>query len=260
MKLLAVLGSDDGWDQITHSLKPLGFELIRYRHVLKAMDNIDEVDPAAVIISAQDFPRHWKALVQFVRNERSREICPIIVLAGPLFSDTEASHALYLGANGVVKNDFPGALEEEQLQSILSRYVPVREKRRNRRYYAGGARRVNFLIAHPRDELIITGKVKNISRGGLSFSPDHLSLVGDIPLKSEIPACSLRVGNAILSPVCRLSRIGPSLALEFLSFPKNEAAVFEANLEKLSQAFKSRSLRGNAPPRSKAQTGASAGH
>jgi hypothetical protein len=241
MKLLAVLGSDDGWTQITHSLTPLGFDLIRYHHVLKAMDNIDEADPSAVIINAQDFPRHWKALIQFIRNDRPKETCPIIILTGPRFSETDASQALYLGANGVIKNDIPSALAEEQLQGILSRYVPVREKRKNHRYHTDGKRRVNFVIAHPRDGLIITGKVKDISMKGISFCPDHIALVGDIPLAGELSACSLRVGDAILAPVCRLARIDTALALEFLSFPENEKALFEANLEKLSlPAFKNK--------------------
>jgi hypothetical protein len=234
MKLLAVLGSDDGWDPIIHSLKPLGFDIIRYRYVLKAMDNIDEADPSAVIISAQDFPRHWKPLIQFIRSGRPKETCPIIILTGPRFSESEASHALYLGANGIIKNDIPNAAKEEQFQGILSRYIPVREKRKKHRRYVDGKRRVNFLIAHPRDGLIITGKVKNISRGGISFCPDHVALVGDIPLKGELSACSLRIGDAIFAPVCRLTRIDTALALEFLSFPENEEALFEASLEKLS--------------------------
>ncbi|MDR3167550.1 MAG: PilZ domain-containing protein [Treponema sp.] len=236
MKLLVVLGSDDGWDQITRALKPFGCEIIRYHHVLKAMDNIDELDPSAVIISAQDFPRHWKTLVQFIRNERPKESCPIIIMRGPLFSDAEASHALYLGANGVVKISAPGAAEEKQLRGLLNRYIPLREKRQNRRYAGDREKGVNFLIAHPRDGLIITGRVKNISRGGLFFCPDHLALVGDIPLNTKLSACSLRVGRAIFSPVCKLSRVGTTIALEFLSFPEKERAFFEASLEGLPPA------------------------
>jgi hypothetical protein len=230
MKLLAVLGSDDGWDQITYALKSLGFDIIRYHHVLKAMDNIDEIDPAAVIISAQDFPRHWKTLIQFIRNERPKATCPVIILSGPLFSDAEVSRALYLGANGVLKK---GAVEEKQLRGILSRCFPAREKRKNRRYSPDREKRVNFIFAHPRDGVIITGEVKNISRGGISFCPDHFALVGDIPFDKKLSACSLRVGKAILSPVCKLSRIGPTITLEFISFPKQEQALFEASLEGL---------------------------
>jgi hypothetical protein len=241
MKLLAVLGSDDGWAQITHSLKPLGFDLIRYHHVLKAMDNIDEADPAAVIINAQDFPRHWKALIQFIRNDRPKETCPIIILTGSLFSEADASQALYLGANGVIKNEISQAMAEEQLQGILSRYVPVRERRKNHRYRVDVKRRVNFLIAHPRDGLIITGKVRDISLTGISFCPDHIALTVDIPLKEDLSACSLRVGDAILAPVCAVIRIDTTLGLKFLSFPENERPLFETNLEKLSlPAFKNK--------------------
>ncbi|MDR3139901.1 MAG: PilZ domain-containing protein [Treponema sp.] len=233
MKLLAVLGSDDGWERIKYSLKPLGFDLIRYHHVLKAMDNIDETDPAAIIISAQDFPRHWKTLIQFVRNSRPKEACPIIILRGPRFSETEASQALYLGANGIVENGVSNEAEEEQLQGILSRYIPIMEKRKSRRYHLNKESAVGFLIAHPKDRLIITGEVQNISRGGIFFRPDHIALAGDISLQQELAECSLRVGKAIFSPVCQLIRPGTTLALKFLSFPEKERAAFESSMEKL---------------------------
>jgi hypothetical protein len=74
-------------------VKPLGFELIRYHHVLKAMDNIDETDPSGIIISARDFPRHWKTMVQFVRSERPKDACPIIILKGENFPLEETSKA-----------------------------------------------------------------------------------------------------------------------------------------------------------------------
>jgi hypothetical protein len=67
MKLLLVLGSDETGNLISSYVEPLGFNLIRYRHVIKAMDNVDEIDPTGIIISARDFPRHWKVLVQIGR-------------------------------------------------------------------------------------------------------------------------------------------------------------------------------------------------
>ncbi|MDR2103843.1 MAG: PilZ domain-containing protein, partial [Treponema sp.] len=154
-------------------------------------------------------------------------------LRGPRFSETDASQALYLGANGVVENGIPNEMEEGQLQGILSRYIPIREKRKNRRYYLNEENEVAFLIAHPKDRLIITGKVQNISRGGISFCPDHIAFAGDISLHQELAECSLRVGKAIFSPVCRLTRIGTTLSLKFLSFPAKERAAFESSMEKL---------------------------
>ena len=233
MKLLLVLDSDETFDLISLYVKPLGFDLIRYRQPLKAMDNLDETDPAAIIMSGRDFPRHWKTLVQFVRSGRSKEDCPILLLRGDKFPLEETSKAFSLGINGIVDEALDTASEIDRLQHILGRYIPIDEKRKARRYHAEGWNRFGFLISSPKDGVIITGAVKTVSSTGLSFYPDHPSLLHDIVLNQELSACSLRAGDAILSPVCKLVRSGRIVSFEFASFPENEQAVLETYLEGL---------------------------
>jgi len=233
MKLLLVLGSDATLHRITSCVKPLGFEIIRYFHALKAMDNVDEIDPQAIIISAVDFPRHWKAMVQFFRNERSKECCPIILLKGENFGPDDTSKASYIGVSGVINEALESPLEIDRLQGILSRYLPVDEKRRNRRYHVDPKQGFNFLFAHPVSYVFVTGQVKDISSGGLSFLPDNSSLTGDVGLNTRLEECSLRSQNTILAPVCRLARTGRVLSMEFLSFPGGEQQVLNVCIEKL---------------------------
>ena len=235
MKLLLVLGSNDNYDIISKNLMSLGFELIRYRHVLKAMDNIDEICPSSIIISARDFPRHWKIFVQFVRNEYSKEVCPIIVLKGSNFSAEETSKAFFLGVSGIVDDSLSNPEEIDRLQNILSRYVPVTEKRNFHRYFVEPWHRVNFIITNIAGKSIITGEVKTISLGGLSFIPSVSVELGGSALFHEYDECSLRIGDAILSPVCRLVRIGDILSLEFIYFPKDERHLLDQFLENFSQ-------------------------
>jgi hypothetical protein len=233
MKLLLVLGSDESYDLISMYVKPLDFDLIRYRHVLKAMDNIDEVDPIAIIISARDFPRHWKILVQFVRSERSKETCPIIILKGDNFPLEETTKAFFLGVSGIVSESLADPNEIDRLKNILSRYIPVDEKRKSHRYYAEEWNRFGLLISNPGDKAVIWGTVKTISNTGLSFSPAYSAMMKDITLNMELKDCSLRAGDAILSPVCRLVRTGRVVSLEFVSFPGNEKEILENYLESL---------------------------
>jgi len=222
MKLLLVLGSDETHNLISLYVKPLGFELIRYGHVLKAMDNIDEIDPAAIIISARDFPRHWKILVQFIRAERAKEVCPIILLKGENFSIEEASKASFLGVSGLVTEALDKPSEISRLQGILGRYMPVAEKRRSHRFYAEPWQRFGFVFINPKGNCLVTGEVKDISLGGLSFLPDNSSSIKDINLNTELDECSLRTGDSILSPRCRLAKTGRVISMEFLSFPDGE--------------------------------------
>jgi hypothetical protein len=233
MKLLLVMGSDDTFNLISLYVKPLGFELIRYHHIIKAMDNIDEADPAGIIISARDFPRRWKTMVQFVRNERPKEACPIVILKGDNFPLEDTSQAFYLGVSGIVSEGLENSSEIDRLQGILSRYMPVEEKRRSRRYHTENWQRFSFIFASPLDQTLFTGEVKTISSGGLSFLPDHSNIMKDFTLSMEFTECSLRTGDAILTPVCRLARTGRIISMEFLSFQDNEQETLDKYIESL---------------------------
>jgi DNA-binding response OmpR family regulator len=232
MKLLLVVGSDDTSELISLYIRPLGFEMIRYRHIIKAMDNMDEVDPAGVIISANDFPRHWKAMVQFIRAERPKEICPVIILTGKNFPLESTTQAFYIGVSGIVDETLSTS-DLDRLQTIISRYIPVDERRHSRRFYTAEWNRFGLLISNPKDKTIIPGEIKNISSSGLSFSPAYSALMKDIDVHTVLNQCSLRAGDLILSPTCRLVRTGRIVSLEFVSFPGDEQNILEKFLEEL---------------------------
>jgi len=233
MKLLLVLGADETYNNISLYVKPLGFELIRYSHIHKAMDNIDEIDPNAIVISARDFPRTWKTMVQFVRSERAKDVCPIIILKGDNFPVEESSKASYLGVSGIVNETMDNSTEISRLQGILGRYLPVDEKRKDRRFQAENWQRFSFVFARPGDQILVTGGVNTISTGGLSFLPENPAMMRDISLNTKLENCSLRTGDSILSPVCRVARTGKIISLEFLSFPEGEHETLNNYVESL---------------------------
>ena len=233
MKLLLVLSSNEIYNQVSIHLKPLGFELIRYNHVQKAMDNIEEIDPAALIVSASDFPRQWKTLVQFIRSERSKEACPVIILKGKTFCTEEAMKASFMGVSGVLSEGMGNNSEINRMQSILGRYLPLSERRRSYRIRIESWQRFGFAFSRPHDKLLVSGIVKDISLGGISFLPDNPMLLDAVFLDMELKDCSLRAGDSILSPVCRLARTGRIISLEFLGFPAGEKEVLSGYLENL---------------------------
>jgi hypothetical protein len=235
MKLLLILGSDETSEILARNIKPLGLEFVRYRYVLKAMDNVDEIDPAGIIISARDFPRHWKILTQFVRAERSREVCPIILLTGTVFPPEEAAKGLYLGVNALVREALDQGVELDRLQRILERYLLVENKRKARRYYQEDWTNFGFCIANPLDKTIITGTVETLSATGISFLPDEPALLENIPGDEELAECSLRIGDSIISPTCRIIRREPVLSLEFTFLAGEEQIRLESYLDELIQ-------------------------
>ena len=233
MKLLLVLGSNETYEMISRFVKPLGFEIIRYYNVLKAMDNIDETDPTGIIISARDYPRHWKTMVQFVRAERPKSICPIIILKGNAFTVDDSTQASFLGVSGIVTESMDNPDEISRIQEILCRYLPTDEKRRARRYNVQPWQRLKMVFALPEDQALVTGELKTISTGGLSILPDNPSLMKDMFLDMELDECSLRAGDFILTPICRIARTGRIISSEFNSFPDDEAEVHAKYLENL---------------------------
>ena len=231
MKLLLILGSDDNYSQISRCVNSLGFDIIRYNHVQKAMDNIDEINPRAIVISARDFPRHWKILVQFIRSERSKEACPIILLRGDSFSTEESSKASFLEVNGVVAESLDTDSEMEQFKSILQSYSPMDERRRYRRFQSEFLRGFGFVFVLPVENKLITGNVKNISTCGLLLLPDYPSSLKDVRANTKLEDCSLRAGDSILTPICRIVRIDKYVSMEFLWFEDQDKGIWDKYLE-----------------------------
>jgi hypothetical protein len=230
---MLILASDKIPGLISANLRPMDFDLIQYRHVLKAMDNLDEIDPACIIISTDDFPRHWKALVQFVRCERSKERCPIILLKETDFSQEEASKAFFIGTSSIIAGDLSRSPVMDRLQGILERYLDILDKRKARRYRAGAWTRFGFYLAHPVSKVIITTTVKTLSSTGISLEPDNPGLTEDLAKGVELHECSLRVGNDIISPICRLLRKKPDMAMEFIFLSKVEQIILDNYLESI---------------------------
>jgi hypothetical protein len=239
MKALLVVETDRIAQIAKFYLRPLGFEVLWYRNPLKAMDNIDEVDPDVVICSAEDFPRHWKPLVQFIRQGRDRESCVVVLLRGERFSFEEAAKALQIGVNGVVSEELEEPAERLNLQRILRRYIPIDESRSNDRICPSPHDRLEFAFSLPGDLRLVSGKIESISSSGLLFKPDDPLAAENLKRGDELAECSIRVGDSLLSVAARVIRSGRVLALEFSRMRSEDRLALADYLDSWSQ----RSLR-----------------
>ena len=68
MKALVISDRSEIIDYVTPLLKDKGFDLIHYKWIIKALDNIEEIQPDVVVLSAGEYPRHWKTLTSFVQS------------------------------------------------------------------------------------------------------------------------------------------------------------------------------------------------
>ena len=230
MKALIVIDSDPAYNLVSFYLRPLGFDFVRYRLPLKAMDNVDEVDPDAVLISAEDFPRHWKTLVQFIRTERDKKRTAIVILKGSTFSYEDAAKASFLGVNGIASENLDDPEEIDRVQSILARYKSVKNGRSARRFRPGDWERLEFILSSPDSGAIVTGRIVSISNTGLAFESDSAADLARFPAGTEFPDCSLRVDDAILSASCSLVRTEPDVAFTFTGMDAADKEILERYL------------------------------
>ena len=227
MKALLVIESDRIADIARFYLRPLGFETLRYRNPVKAIDNLEEIEPDAIIVSARDFPRHWKVLAQAVRAEKPRDECVIVLLKGEVFPLEEAAKAAHIGVNGVVKDDLDDRREQGRFQSLLKRYMVLDEERMADRIQPSAWDRLDFMFAHPVSLSPISGKLEGISPTGLSFVPTLPVLAAELAAGDLIEDCSLRVGSDIIDLSCRLVHAGRVLGLAIESIADDDRSRLE---------------------------------
>lgn len=230
MKVLVVVDDDRVSELLRFYLRPLGFEIVRYRNPIKALDNLEEIEPDAVVVSARDYPRHWKPIAVAMRSLRPKDKCAIILMKGEVFPFEEAAKAMHLGVNGVVRDALDDREEVDHFQRLLKRYVDVDEGRRAERVAPSPWDRIDFVFSHPRSLTPITGRVETLSSLGISFSPDNLALVADVEIGEAVPDCSLRVGADIVDVSCKVVRSGMVVAFSFTRLAPGDAERIEGYL------------------------------
>lgn len=225
MKALVIVEDDSVAEIVKYYLKPLGLDIIHYRDPIKALDNLEEIFPDAVIMSAKDFPRHWKAIVVDIRSSRPKSACAVVLLKGDFFPFEEAAKAAYLGVNGVVKEDLADKAELSRFQQVLKRYVEIDDSRVSDRHAPGPWDRLGFIFSHPVSLAPIAGVIETISSDGLSFVADQGALVADLEPGMLIDDASLRIDSDILAVRLRLVRNGKVMAFAFESCEAEREAI-----------------------------------
>lgn len=221
MKALTVIDTDAVRNKLEERLHPLGFEFIHYLNPLKAMDNIEEVDPDVVLFSAQDFPRHWKPFWVMQKFLNPEDPGLFILLKGDSFSFEEASKASHLEVSGIFRESLDSG-EIEKLYDLLGRKSLLFEHRLSRRYTPRAFDHVDFIFTHPRTLKIISGTLLDLSPGGLAFRPDNPQLTADLEGEEGIHFSSLCLEEDVLTLSVSIVRNNETLAMRFENLGESE--------------------------------------
>ena len=96
MKVLLISENQEKSSLLISALKESGMDYIHYRWFLKALDNIEEIQPDMVVINCDDYPRHWKILSQFVKCPIFSEPAGIILYSASGFTEDDMEKARVL--------------------------------------------------------------------------------------------------------------------------------------------------------------------
>ena len=120
MKALLISESDEILNSYAAFFKKAGYDTVCYRWLLKAMDNLEEIEPLVVFIDGFGYPRHWKTLAQYIKT--SFKNAPLVLLAADL-SEEETKKADCLDVHCI-----RGSIDDEQTRrNILSLLHPEQE-------------------------------------------------------------------------------------------------------------------------------------
>jgi len=227
MKLMLVGSNLELVERVHKRFGAQGVDVIRYSHPIKAMDNIEEVQPNVILFSSSDFPRHWKTFLTFLRGQLYRDRCVFVLLTPEGFSEDEAVKALHLGANGLFSETLAEEKEMMRLHDLIARYQDLHEARSTPRFRPGEHDRVELIATHPKTLQLILGTVRDISVTGLAFIPDLPATVAGLTPGAMLPHGCLRVGDEIFITSLTVLRHDEALTLLFDNLPASSAAAIE---------------------------------
>lgn len=120
MKALIICDDDKVIAKTKETLASSGYDLIVYRWLLKALDNVEEIEPDLVVLSSRDYPRHWKTFVSHIQTcslVEKEKMPKVVLFTSEKNSDEEQKKANALGVVGFYSNiEFDGL---EKLREIV---------------------------------------------------------------------------------------------------------------------------------------------
>lgn len=162
MKILII--SEDSYftNTISNFFKNTDFDLITYRMIIKALDNIEEIKPEVIILSAIEYPRHWKTLVQYAKSGIGSEKVSVFLFNPYELDDDERIKIENLEITGILTALEPQDLA--QMKAKIEELYPVTS--------APVHKQGKFILSHPVSNVFITGRVNDYCENAITCTFD----------------------------------------------------------------------------------------
>ena len=228
MKALIISDANDIINEFTEYYKSQNYDIIVYRWLMKALDNIEEIDPDLIFINATEYPRHWKTLCQYVKginknpkivlftslplsnedrekaeclqidsivnsSEDLEEVCTLTDICQNSEENTEENeNIIIVPIEESSKESLPETVEiqeEEKIEETVEQPTQPETKTETKV--------CKFLFSNPENFVLITGKVESFEDSKLIFLPDNPEDTANITVETIIKKCTLKVDNQI---------------------------------------------------------------
>ncbi|QTQ16196.1 hypothetical protein [Treponema parvum] len=207
MKALIIADDPIAVERFSAVFKTAGYDVIVYRWLVKAIDNIEEISPHIILVSAVEYPRHWKTVTQYAKSGISATAPQVILYTGKDFSEEEQKKASQLGVRGFFssydvdgldklreilkkENDiYEGSLSVSDDRSSgqakdaavpTDRSAVTSDDRASAISDSGADKgsaidgdKTNFIFTDPATKAFITGKVVSFDGDIMAFQPDN---------------------------------------------------------------------------------------
>ena len=224
MKALIISEANDITNEFTEYYKTQNYDVIKYRWLMKAMDNIEEIDPDLIFINATEYPRHWKTLCQYVKginknpkivlftslplsnedrekaeclqidsivnsSEDLEEVCTLTDICQDSEDNPEANENIVIAPIKKEQSETVEIQEEEKIEETIEQPTLPETKTETKV--------CKFLFSNPENFVLITGKVESFNDSKLIFLPDNPEDTANIAVDTIIKKCTLKVDDKI---------------------------------------------------------------
>lgn len=110
MKTLIISNDNIVIDFFSKFLSKRGYDVISYRWLMKAMDNLEEIKPQIIIVNSDEYPRHWKTIASFLQSGLGGNDINLYLYAPTALEDEDEKKANALGVKKIFSQ-----LDEEKL-------------------------------------------------------------------------------------------------------------------------------------------------
>lgn len=199
--------------------KSLNIETIHYKNALKALDNLNEIEPDIFYIKKEDFLRLWKITLTGVREIYDKNSC-IFVIEGILDKDEQKAFN-FLGGNYI--ND----TGDEGLTGIKDLITQHRMVDRQKIYYTE-SNELCIGFVKPDDFSFVSGIINEISESKITFTPDNPEECKDLPMETLIQEASISRDSEVVNVNLEITQIADQITCKIVNNQENYIAMIDS--------------------------------